>query len=247
MTRVQLEESPVRPAIQVRGLNKAFGRTAVLRGLDLEVPRGEFLTIFGPNGAGKTTLIRVLATLTRPDSGRVHIEGLRLGADNQRIRRLIGVVMHNTLLYEGLTGYENLAFYARMFGLDAIEERVCHVADQMGIDSRLQERVRTLSHGMQKRFSIARALLHDPLVLLLDEPESGLDQAALEMLERAISRPDGRPRTVVMTTHNVERGLSLSHRVAILVNGKITCLEPRETVDVASFRSAYFRSTGATL
>ena len=229
------------------GLNKAFGRAAVLRELNLEVSQGEFLTIFGPNGSGKTTLIKVLATLARPDSGQVRILDLKLGVDSQRIRRLVGVVMHSTTLYEDLTGYENLVFYSRMFGLDDVSDGVQYVSGLMGVDSRLQQKVRTLSHGMQKRLSIARALLHDPPILLLDEPESGLDQAALEMLERIFTRPDGRPRTVIMTTHNVERGLSLGHRVAILVNGNISYIEPGEAADVACFRRTYLERTGATL
>jgi len=236
-----------RLAIEIKGISKAFGRNAVLRNLDLHVPEGEFLTIFGPNGAGKTTLIKILATLARPDSGQIRILGMRLGVENNNIRRFIGVVMHNTLLYGELTGYENLAFYAKMFGLSPISKRVHQAAAQMGMTTRLHQRVRTLSHGMQKRFSIARALLHDPPVLFLDEPESGLDQEALGMLEDALVRRDGSRRTVLMTTHNVERGIALADRVAIIVNGRISYVDDGKTLDVKSFREAYLRSTGATL
>ena len=226
---------------------KAFGRNAVLRGLNLNVHDGEFVALFGPNGAGKSTLIKILATLARPDSGSVRILGARLGGENNRIRRSVGVVMHSTLLYDELTGYENLAFYAKMFDLSAVAERVHYVAALMGMSSRLHLRIRTLSHGMKKRFSIARALLHDPPILLLDEPESGLDQEALGMLEQAVNRPSGSRRTVLMTTHNVERGLTMADKLAILANGRISYLDNGDSLDADGFRKAYLQSTGATL
>ena len=242
-----LQQSGPNPAIKVNGLAKAFGRAAALRRLDLEVPWGEFLTIFGPNGSGKTTLIKTLATLTRPDSGEVQVAGLSLTRDGERIRRLIGVVTHHTLLYEDLTAYENLNFYGRMFALNDIEERIYEVVGQMGMTPRLHQRVRTLSHGMQKRLSIARALLHRPSILLLDEPESGLDQEALGLLEEATRVEKGVHRTVVMTTHNVERGLLMGDKVAILANGRIAYQQSKEDLDMASFRDTYFQYTGAAL
>jgi len=235
------------PAIKVQGLEKAFGRARVLRGLDMEVAWGEVLTIFGPNGSGKTTLIKLLATLARPDSGRVLIGGLRHDRDGERIRRIIGVVTHNTLLYDDLTADENLRFYGRMFGLDEVGGCIQRVASQMGLISSLGQRVRTLSHGMQKRLSIARALLHDPAILLLDEPESGLDQEAQEMLRQVLHGGGTSSRTVVMTTHNLEQGLTMGHRVAIMAGGKLAYEEASSALDIASFRGTYFRYTGATL
>ena len=138
------EVAPQKLAIEVKGLCKAFGRTPVLRDLDLEVPWGEVLTILGPNGSGKTTLIKILATLTRSDSGTVRVGGLDVTRRGQRVRRLIGVVTHDTLLYDDLTGYENLKFFARMFGLDRIDERVFDVVERMGVSPRLHQRVGTL-------------------------------------------------------------------------------------------------------
>ena len=236
------------PALEVHGLSKSFGRTPVLRKLDLEVPSGEILTILGPNGSGKTTLVKVLATLTRPDEGTVRVAGLDLTHSGQQIRRVVGVVAHDTFLYDELTGYENLRFVCRMFGLDQAADRIASVSDQLGVTTRLHQRVGTLSHGMRKRISIARALLHDPLVLLMDEPDSGIDQEALAMLDALFSDTRRPHRTILTTTHNLERGLSVGRRLAILANGQIVYQGPLDSSTSAdSVREAYFHHTGAAL
>jgi heme exporter protein A len=209
-------------AIEVKGLRKAYGRIQVLRGMDLEVPWGQVLTILGPNGSGKTTLIKTLATLIRPDDGSVRVAGTDVRKRGNRARGFIGLVTHDTLLYDELTGYENLKFYARMFHLNSVEQRIEAVTARIGMTDRLHQRVGTLSHGMKKRFSIARALLHDPLILIMDEPESGLDQDALGLLEDVIRDKSDPYRTVLMTTHNLERGIALSDRMAILSRGIIS-------------------------
>jgi ABC-type multidrug transport system ATPase subunit len=234
-------------AIEIKGLRKAYGRTPVLRDLELEVPWGEVLIVVGPNGSGKTTLIKVLATLTRPDGGAVRIAGADTTRMGQMVRRITGVVAHDPLLYDDLTGYENLKFTGRMFGLDRIDDRIASVAEQMGVTARLQQKAGTLSHGLRKRLGIARALLHDPRVLLMDEPESGLDQEALALLDAVITDRTRPSRTVLITTHNLERGLALGHRLAILARGAIAFQESVDSsTGAASFRDAYFRYTRAT-
>ena len=232
-------------AIEVRGLTKSFGRAAVLRNLDLEVPWGQVLTLLGPNGSGKTTLIRILATLSRPDAGVVRVAGGAVDRSGSAIRSLIGVVTHDTLLYDDLTPYENLKFHARMFGLDRIDERIIHVAERMGVADRLYGRVSTLSHGSKKRFSIARALLHDPPILLMDEPESGLDQEALAMLEQVVSDRTVPHRTVLVTTHTLERGVALADRVAILARGRIAYETAGGSEAIGALRDAYVQHVGA--
>ena len=234
-------------AIEIRGLDKAFGRTRVLRKLDLDVRWGEVLTVLGPNGSGKTTLVKVLATLTRPDAGAVRVAGLDATRAGQVVRRNIGVVTHDSLLYDDLTVSENLRFFAHMFGLDRTEERIEAAAERMGVSPRLQQRAGTLSHGMKKRVSIARALLHDPSILLMDEPESGLDQEALLMLEGVVSDRTDPFRTVLMTTHNLERGLAVGHRMAIMAHGRVAYQESLDSVGTAAVRDAYFKYTGAAL
>ena len=176
-------------AVRLRGVTKSFGRTPVLRGIDLDVPTGQVLSLLGPNGSGKTTLINILATLTKADAGQVRVGGIALDGNGSRIRREIGVVTHDPLLYDDLTARENLRFTCRMFGLDRIDERVGRVAELVGMADRLDQRSGAMSHGMKKRFSIARSLLHDPSVLLFDEPDSGLDQEALGSVGRADLRP----------------------------------------------------------
>ncbi len=211
----------------------------MLHKLDLRVAWGEFLVLFGANGSGKTTLIRTLATLARSDGGRVQIGGRDPNRDGPLVRRLIGVVTHQPLLYGDLTGAENLRFYGRMFRLPDPEERIQSVARQMGVLGLLHRRVRTLSHGMQKRLSLARAVLHDPPILLLDEPETGLDQEALGYLDALLTGEGGTQRTVLMTTHNLDRGLSVGDRVAILAKGRIVYEEVRGNLDIAGFRGAF--------
>ena len=233
-------------AIEVRGLTKTYGPQVVIRDLDLELPWGDFLIVFGPNGSGKTTLIKVLATITRPTQGEVSVGGFDLKKNPSAVRRNIGLVTHQPLLYADLTGRENLRFHGKMFGLTNLEERIQEASELMGVTSYLGRKVSILSHGMQKRLSLARAILHDPPILLLDEPETGLDQEGLEMLGQMMGVGQRGRRTVLMATHSLERGLALGNRVAILAGGKIAYHEERGLIDEAIFKSTYGRFTGVT-
>ena len=227
--------------IEVRGLVKSFGSKVALEDVDLDVAEGEFLTLVGPNGAGKTTLIRILATLTRPTRGSVRVAGCDLARQGSEVRRRIGLASHQTLLYGDLSAEENLRFYGRMYEVPDLEERITALLQRVGLDHRRHDLVRTFSRGMQQRLSLARALLHDPAILLLDEPYTGLDQHATGMLREVLATLVGRSRTVLMTTHNLERGLELCDRAAILVNGRIVYQASKDNLDVASFREAYRR------
>ena len=229
------------PAILVQGLTRSFGGPPVLHDLDLRVDWGEIFVLFGANGSGKTTLIRSLATLARFDSGLVQIGGKDLRTNAVSLRRSIGVLTHQTFLYDDLTAYENLRFYGRMFRVPELETRIRNVAGQMGVHRLLHKRVRTLSHGMQKRISLARAVLHDPPILLLDEPETGLDQEALVLLDGLLAGEDKARRATIMTTHNLDRGLALGDRVAILADGRIAYQQSRDSLDMEGFRGAYAR------
>ena len=228
------------PLIQVTNLTKAFNGRPVLKGVDLVIGNGEFVTIVGPNGAGKTTLLRILSTLSRPSSGKVTVRGIEMGKDSNEIRRCIGYVPHQTLLYDDLTAYENLKFYARMYDVPDREQRINYLAEQMGLSSRLHQMVRTLSRGTQQRLSIVRALLHDPAILLLDEPETGLDQEAVALLIRVLHTAD---RTVIMTSHHLERGIQLCDRVIILASGRIAYEGSKESMNLADFADLYIRCT----
>lgn len=214
--------APVGPAvIEVRQLYKRFGLKTVLRGLEFNVAQGEFVALLGPNGAGKTTFLRILASLSRPALGQVRVAGYQLPQHAAAVRRRLGVVSHLPLLYGDLTAEENLAFYGRMYGVESLEKRVLQVLDLVGLASRRRDLVRTFSRGMQQRLAIGRAVLHDPDVMLFDEPHTGLDQQACQMLDNVLREVAARGRTVVMTSHDLARAAGLATRFDILSQGKI--------------------------
>ena len=209
-------------AIIVEGLEKSYRDWPVLWNLDLTVPWGESLALFGANGAGKTTLLRILAASVRPDAGAVRIGGRDLRRQTGAARRRIGVVGHRSFLYEDLTPRENLLYYAQLYGLPDREARAATALERMGLAARANHRVRALSNGMQKRAAIARAILHQPAVLLLDEPEAGLDQDSRRILGDLLAEWTAAGRAAVFTTHDVELGLAWGHRAAVLAGGRAT-------------------------
>ena len=231
------------PAIELRKLSKAFGHQVALRGVDLSVAEGEFLTLFGPNGAGKTTLIRIVASLARPTGGSVHVRGEDLGKTATSLRRHIGLISHNPLLYGDLTPDENLRFFARMYGLADAGARIDMVLEQVGLASRRRDPVRTFSRGMVQRLSIARAILHDPAIMLLDEPYTGLDLQAADMLRAVLQDLAASNRTVILTTHNLEQGLEMCDRAAILNRGKLAWEGSRSGIDLTAMRDIYREAT----
>ena len=208
-------------AIKVRGLTKRYGRTAALRGVDLDLMQGEQIAVFGPNGSGKTTLLKVLAGLLRPTKGSLQIDGMDYKQDGSKIRRRIGVVSHHPYLYDDLTGEENLLFYGRMYGIEDLAQSVERALDRSGIKRRSRDKVRTLSRGMQQRLALARATLHDPDLLLLDEPDTGLDQEASAHISEFLEHDHGKRRSLVMATHNLRLGGAHCNRFVILSNGKV--------------------------
>jgi len=207
--------------IKVHGLVKRFGPKIVLRGLEFEVGEGEFVALLGPNGAGKTTFLRILSSLSRPSLGQVQIAGYSLPHQSALVRRRLGVVSHLPLLYGDLTAEENLLFYGRMYGLDRLDQRITQALEMVGLSLRRRDLVRTFSRGMQQRLAIGRAVLHDPEVLLLDEPHTGLDQDACVMLDEVLRQVAARGRTVVMTSHDLARAQDLAGRFDVLSRGVI--------------------------
>lgn len=227
------------PAIEAVGVTKTFGGTRALRGVDLRVERGDFLSIFGPNGAGKSTLLGILATLVRPTSGSVRVEGWDVRKEAHHVRGRIGVISHQTLIYDDLTAYENLCFYGRMYGLRDLRGRVERALAQVGLAERGHDRAGGFSRGMKQRLSIARSTLHDPSVLLLDEPFTGLDPSASDMLSGLLGALKGEGRTVVMITHDIAHGLDLADRVALLVQGRWAYHRETKGLDPAQLKAIY--------
>lgn len=208
-------------ALELRGVSKTYGTTHALRAVDLDAAWGHVLVLFGHNGAGKSTLLRVAAALVKPTAGSVMTAGFDADKDAGRVRAATGYVGHGTLLYDDLTPEENLRFYARLHGVPQPDERTAEVLRDVGAERWAHRRVRGLSNGMQKRVAIARALLHRPALLLLDEPDSGLDvegQAFVETVVRAVASGGG---AVVLSAHDPARGLALADDFAVLRGGRI--------------------------
>ena len=231
--------------IAVRGLTKRFGYKKALNQVNLGVKKGEFLALFGPNGAGKTTLIRILSSLMRPTSGDVSVAGYDSRSEGEDLRRIIGVISHNTFLYDNLTASENLKFFGRMYDVQDLKERIEEVLEMVGLRDRINDRVQTFSRGMQQRLSVARAILHQPDILLLDEPFVGLDQNGLEALKGILEGFREGRKTAVMTSHNLERGLEMSSRVAILHSGVIVYDEDISSIVRDEFQTIYSGYTEA--
>ena len=215
------EENYNMPMIKINGLVKQYGFNPVLRGINLQVDAGEFVTIVGPNGAGKSTLLRIIATLLKHSDGKISIGGWPLPEYAHQIRRHIGLVSHQTMLYGDLTAVDNLNFFAELYGLDKKEERVKDSLKLVGLASRQRDPVRTFSRGMLQRLTIARATLHEPDLLLLDEPYTGLDQDASKLLDDLLLQESANGRTILMITHDLLHGLKICDRILILNRGKI--------------------------
>ena len=209
-------------AIRVRGLEKSYGDIPVLWGLDLEVDWGELMVLLGANGVGKSTLLRILSTQARPDAGYAEIAGLDVRRRASAVRRQVGVLAHNNFLYDDLTCVENLTYYARLYGLSDPRERALLTLSRLGLSNRADQRTRTLSHGLQKRVAIARAVLHQPRVLLMDEPDSGLDAASVAGLRDTLKEWTAAGGAVLMTTHNSRVASDWADRVGVLANGKVS-------------------------
>ena len=232
-------ERQIIPMITVKKLVKRFGLKTILRGVDFEVRPGEFVALLGPNGAGKTTFLRILSSLSRPSLGDVMIAGYKLPHEAAQVRARLGVVSHLPLLYGDLTANENLRFYGRMYNIPDLELRTTEVLEMVGLESRRRDLVRTFSRGMQQRLAIGRAVLHDPDVVLFDEPYTGLDQDASSMLDEVLKTVAAKGRTVVMTSHDLARAEDLATRFDILSRGVISASASRKELKKTNLLAFY--------
>lgn len=229
------------PVLSARSLTREYGVVVAVDGIDLDLQAGDFLTVFGPNGAGKTTLLSLLGGRLRPTRGEVRVGGERLDFGETAWRSRIGVLSHQSFLYAHLTVAENLRFFGKLFGLRDLDERVPLRLEQVGLLDRADFLARQLSHGMRQRAALARALLHDPELVLLDEPYTGLDPHAASVLRGVLSSLKDGQRTVVMVTHNLTQGLELANRVAIQVRGRFAWEGLRDEVEADAFEHVYHR------
>jgi heme exporter protein A len=224
-----------------RDLTKSFGRFTALRGLSLDVPRGEFLTIVGRNGAGKTTFLKIVSSIIRSYAGEVFVSGRNLRETGEETRRTIGFVSHESLLYKDLTVRDNLSFYARMYGVPERESRIDAIIHRVDLEAKSSVLTRALSRGMKQRLSLARAFIHSPSILLLDEPFTGLDERASEILDGFLAEFKASGGTTIMVTHDIERGWRLAGRVVVFEKGRVVHETSPQASSFDHFRSEYRR------
>jgi heme exporter protein A len=230
--------------VEARGLNKKFGYKTALRNIDLFLQEGDSLALFGPNGAGKSTLIQVLCSLMQPTSGSVSVAGYDARDDREALHQIIGLIAHQTFLYPHLTAYENLKFYGAMYGVARLDVRIKDVLDLVGLSGYTHDTVQNFSRGMQQRLSIGRAIIHDPKIMFLDEPFTGLDQQGREDFIKLILQFRDQGKTIIMASHDLQLGIELCERAAILKAGKIVYLQDVAHISKTDFRQIYSQQVG---
>ncbi|MDO4183002.1 MAG: ABC transporter ATP-binding protein [Coriobacteriia bacterium] len=231
-------------AITTSKLTKRFGDRKAVDAVSLEVPTGAFLSIFGPNGAGKTTLLRILSTAMHATEGSVQVAGFDVREQPDDVRAHIGLISHDPMLYPDLSALENLMVFAQLYGVPNPEQRCLDLLDAVGLKHRRLDVARTFSRGMTQRLSIARALIHDPEVVFLDEPYSGLDPHAVDVFDQLLaSQREG--RTFVMVSHDLQKGLQLCTHALVMAKGKVVSFQPKDAMDEAAFAEVYRQTVGA--
>lgn len=230
-------------AIRTRKLSKVFGTRKAVDKVSIEVPQGAFLSIFGPNGAGKTTLLRMLSTLTRPTDGSASLMGIDLREDPEAARGRIGLISHNAMLYPDLTAEQNLLLYAKLYGLADPQARVMELLEAVELKHCRLDVVRTFSRGMTQRLSIARALIHDPDVVFLDEPYSGLDPHAVDIFDQLIEK-QREDRTFVMVSHDLRKGFDMCTHALVLARGRVVTFGAKDQLDFDEFSELYRSTVG---
>lgn len=235
----------IRPVlVETRGLRKKIGDKVILDGIDISLPPGRFLTILGPNGAGKTTLLKILSLLSPATGGTYRLAGEDPAAAGPELRRRIGLVSHNTFLYDGLTARENLYFYGRLYNVPDLDREIKATLARVGLGLFAHDLVRTFSRGMQQRLAIARAILPGPDLLLLDEPYTGLDQQAIGVLNDVLARLKAEGRTVILITHSFENSLRLADEVLLLARGRVLFHGETAGWSAEQYRQLYLEKIG---
>lgn len=207
--------------IEIKQLTKQADNKLILRGINLSIHKGETVGILGPNGAGKSTLLKVLAALIKPTTGKVTINGLDLKKDQRKIKQLFGYLPHSSLLYDHYSPLENLVFFGKLYGVANVQQRAEELVREVGLSFFLNEPVKNFSRGMIQRIAIARAIVHDPEIMLLDEPHTGLDQGAISILNNVILSMKKKGTTTLMVTHDFAQAAEICDRIVIIKNGKV--------------------------
>ena len=227
------------PVVEAHNIGRRFGTLAALGGVELAIQAGETVALLGPNGAGKSTLLRVIAGLLKPTSGRLRLFGTEVSTASAALRQRVGMISHQTFLYSDLSPIENLEFYARLYGIPDATERIPMLIERTGLTGWAHRPVRTLSRGLEQRCAIARAVLHRPSLLLLDEPFTGLDRGASAVLGTMIEEFRAGGGGVMMSTHDLDRALDLCQRIYLLRRGRVFWHGPNDHPNRAAFEQAY--------
>ena len=220
-------------------ITKNFGHRTIVKNVNLMINPGEVVAIFGPNGAGKTTFIKILATLLRPTSGKLEIENTDAIENSAQVRNTLGVIVHEHLAYPALTPFENLKFFGQMYGIGDLETRCKTLLAEVGLQRFTHEPLHIFSRGMTQRFMIARALLHYPSILLLDEPFSGLDASAKQFAIARIAQEQQNGKSIVVTTHNTELGYLVGTRFLFMINGELEEIAQKEEIEAETLLHMY--------
>ena len=240
---IQLHEQPtvgitpaVAPAVELLNLSKSIDERPILRNVTLTIQAGQFLAVLGANGTGKSTLLKIVSTLMPPSSGELRLFGQRASGGSVELRRNIGLIGHQSMLYRDLSAAENLQFFARLYSAADPAARARQMLDMIGLSERANDPIKNFSRGMVQRVAIARALLHDPALLLADEPFDGLDAPSIESLEKLLAQLNEAGKTIVMVNHDIEQSLEIADHAMVLRGGRVvldqpTCrLYPREVL-----------------
>ncbi len=229
---------PTQPAVHASSVTRIFGRRRAVDGVDVTLSAGDCLVLFGPNGAGKTTLLRLIAGLLDPSSGAVTVGGRSL-RDDAGARGLVGLISHQSMLYGALTARENVEFAARLYGLTNPAAAATRALEQMRINDRRNTPVRALSRGLQQRVSIARAIVHEPSVVLLDEPYTGLDASGSAALTAMLHELRAAGAALLLVTHNVGEGLAVASHAAVMIGGRIVRRDDCATLESRAYLDDY--------
>lgn len=219
------------PAVRTEGLVKTIDEKPILRGITLDIPLGRYAALLGANGAGKTTLLKILATLTTPTQGELKLFGKSVRREGAAVRSRIGLIGHGAMLYRDLSALENLVFFGRLYGVAHASRRARELLGFVDLAPRANDPVKTFSRGMMQRVSIARALMHDPDLILADEPFSGLDAPSTRMLEEMLSRLHGQGRTIILANHEISQSLRLAEQAIVLRRGQVVLDKPAHGLD----------------
>lgn len=225
--------------IKVKELSKSYGKKEILKGISTEIPTGQCLAILGPNGAGKSTFLKTLALILKPSKGEILIDGQIVNKDISNLKMKIGLISHSSFLYPELTAYENLEFYGQLYNVEGLDDKILNSLKKVGLKLVFNDPVYTFSRGMLQRLAIARALIHNPEIILLDEPFTGLDQQGITILEEVIKELKSQGKTIIMVTHSFEQAMDNVDRVIIINKGKIVGDYMKQEIKANNLKEIY--------